>query len=86
MSEPSPSSAEIADEDRRLRWVRILSDLTVNILYQQPNLQLSEAMSLVANTRLAMLSMFPGREHTYDLLYRPRFDRVIAERFGHLHG
>ena len=51
MSEPSPSAAEIADEDRRLRWVRILSDLTVNILYQQPNLQLSEAMSLVANTR-----------------------------------
>ena len=85
MSEPNPSSTEIADEDRRLRWVRILSDLTVNILYQQPNLQLSEAMNLVASTRLAMLAMFPGREGTYDLLYRPRFDRVIAERFGHPH-
>lgn len=72
---------EIAEERRRLRWVRFLADLTVNLLYQQPDLELAEAMRLVAGTRRAMLALFPGREETYDLLYRPRFDRVIAERF-----
>lgn len=85
MTEPTdrPTPDEIAEERRRLRWVRILADLTVSVLYQQHDLQLSEAMQLVSNTRRAMLNMFPGKEHAYDLLYRPRFDRAIAERFGH---
>ena len=77
-----PTDEEINEEKRRLRWVRILADLTIGVIYQEPNLKLSDAMQLVSNTRRAMLSMFPGKEQTYDLIYRPRFDRAIAERFG----
>jgi hypothetical protein len=81
-SQPRPTPEEVAEERQRLRRVRILADLTLSILYQQPDLELSEAMILVSNTRRAMLALFPGQEGTYDLLYRPRFDRAIAERFG----
>lgn len=77
-----PTAEEIADERRRKRRVRLLGDLTLSILYQQPGLDLSGAMRLVQDTRRAMLALFPGQEQTYDLLYRPRFDRAIAERFG----
>jgi hypothetical protein len=78
----SPTPQEIAEERRRLRWLRVLADLTLGILYEQPGLELSEAMRLVSETRRAMLALFPGKELAYDLLYRPRFDRAIAERFG----
>jgi hypothetical protein len=83
--DPPPSPEEIAEEQRRLRWVAIVADLTQSILYQQPRLELSEAMELVNRTRVAILSLFPGKELVYDLLYRPRFDRAIAERFSHPH-
>ena len=78
----SPTPEEIAEEQRRLRWVGILADLTVSILYQQAHLQLSEAMDLVNKVRGAMLSLFPGKELAYDLIYRPRFHRAMCERFG----
>jgi hypothetical protein len=80
-----PTAEEVAEERRQLRWVRILADLTVSTLYQEEDLSLSEAMQLVSNTRKAMLAMFPGKELAYDLLYRPRFDRVIGERFHRRH-
>ena len=84
-STAQPSANEIAEERRRLRWLRILAELTISTLYQQRDLSLSEAMELVSQTRKAMLGMFPGKELAYDLLYRPRFDRVIADRFHQPH-
>lgn len=77
-----PTPEEIAEERRRLRWLRTVADLALGVLYQEPHLELSEAMRLVSQTRQAMLTLFPGKELAYDLLYRPRFDRAIAERFG----
>jgi hypothetical protein len=36
---------------------------------------------MAANARRAALTMFPGKELTYDLIYRPRLQRLINERF-----
>ena len=30
----------------------------------------------------AAVAMFPGKEETFDLIYLPRFSRLLAERFG----
>jgi hypothetical protein len=30
----------------------------------------------------AAVTMFPGKEETFDLVYLPRFSRLLAERFG----
>jgi hypothetical protein len=30
----------------------------------------------------AACGLFPGKEETFELIYRPRFNRVIQERFG----
>jgi len=81
----STLTPERIDEERSLRRVRILVDLTLGVIYQQRDLTLSEAMTLVNNTRQAILSIFPGKELAYGLLYRPRFDRAIAERFCRCH-
>jgi hypothetical protein len=40
-----------------------------------------EAAELVANTKRAALAMFPDKEFAYDILYKPRLQRLMAERF-----
>ena len=40
-----------------------------------------EASELVASARRAALAMFPGKELAYDLIYRPRFQRLMAEKY-----
>ncbi len=40
-----------------------------------------EAAELAANAKRAALAMFPDKEFAYDILYRPRLQRLIAERF-----
>jgi hypothetical protein len=40
-----------------------------------------EASELAANAKRAALAMFPDKEFAYDILYKPRLQRVIAERF-----
>lgn len=76
-----PTDEEIEEERRRIRYLRILVDLTQSILYQG-NLSYQEAMQLVANTKKTALKLFPGKEETYDLIYRPRFERVLWEVYG----
>ena len=56
-------------------------DLTTSVLYQDSNLSLSEACQLVRLTERAILQMFPDKQSTFDLLLRPRFDRIIRQRW-----
>jgi hypothetical protein len=35
----------------------------------------------VANARHAALGMFPGKELAFDLLYKPRLQRAMRDRF-----
>lgn len=76
-----PTDEEIEEERRRIRYLRMLVDLTRIILYQG-NLSYEEALELVANTKEAALKLFPGKEETYNLIYRPRFERVLWEVYG----
>jgi len=35
----------------------------------------------VVATRQYALRLFPDKEQTYDLIYRPRFQRLMAEKY-----
>ena len=41
----------------------------------------SEATLTLAGAKRAALAMFPDKELAFDLLYRPRLQRLIRERF-----
>ena len=73
--------AEIEDENRRLRRLQIMMSMVLSVLSQDPELTLEEASRLAADTRRAALALFPGKELAFDLLYRPRLQRVLNERF-----
>ncbi len=71
---------ELNDENRRMKRLRFLVDLTTAVL-MQADLSVSEAVELVEDTRKAVLQLFPGKDDVYELIYAPRFRRIIAERF-----
>ena len=56
-------------------------DMVHSLLCQDPDLSLREASEMVANCKSAALAMFPDKELAYDLIYRPRFQRLLNERF-----
>lgn len=70
----------ILEEDKNMRRLRWIVDLTQAILMQS-DLTLRESLALINNTRRAVLSLFPDKELAYDLIYAPRFRRILDERF-----
>ena len=57
----------------------MIVDLTTALLYQE-NLSINEALELMAATKRQVLALFPDKEEAYDLIYKPRFERIIKER------
>ncbi len=71
----------IREENRKIRFLRFLVDFSLRSI-QQDDLLLEEALKVVEDVRRAACNLFPGKEETFELIYRARFDRVIQERFG----
>jgi hypothetical protein len=67
-------------EEKKLRMLRRLVDLTTALLYQS-DLTLDEARRLVAACRQRALDLFPDKGETYELIYGSRFQRILTERF-----
>ena len=76
-------SEALREENRRLRRLRILVDFTLARLYQDPDLSLLDALQMTERCRDAALTLFPGKETAFDLIYRPRFERVLYARWPH---
>jgi hypothetical protein len=77
---PSPSAVE--EEELRLRRLRLLVDTTRAVLMQDPGLTLEGGLRLIGETRRAALALFPGKEREFELIYWPRFRRILEERLG----
>jgi len=72
---------EVREENRRIRYLRFLVDFSI-LSIQQDDLSLEAAQQLVEDVKRAACNLFPGKEETFELIYRQRFNRVIEERFG----
>jgi len=76
---------EMADEEMRMRRLRMLVDLNQAVL-MQANLTLPEAFEIMRCTKNAAVALFPDKGDVFDLIYAPRFKRIIRERFVILGG
>lgn len=54
-------------------------DVTCAVIAQRQT-SLLEACALIRQARGHALQLFPGKEETFELLYRSRFARILAER------
>jgi hypothetical protein len=69
------------DEARRIRRLQIMMSMVSSVICQDPSLTVEEASELAAGAKRAALAMFPDKELAYDLLYKPRLQRLMTERF-----
>ena len=70
-----------ADEQRRMRRLRLLVDIATVAVRSHP-LSRTEAEQVVDTLRAHALRLFPDKADTFDLIYGRRFRRLIDERFG----
>jgi hypothetical protein len=72
---------EAQDEARRIRRLQIMMSMVSSVISQDPSLTVEQASELAAGAKRAALAMFPDKELAYDLLYKPRLQRLMRERF-----
>jgi hypothetical protein len=75
------SDEERAEEQKLIRRLQMMMNMVMQVIAQDGSLTVDEAAQMIADSRKAALAMFPGKELAYDLIWRPRFQRLMRERF-----
>ena len=78
---PSATVTESEQEARNIRRLQLMISMVMSVISQDQNLTVEEASELAANAKRAALAMFPDKELAYDILYKPRLQRLMNERF-----
>ena len=73
---------ELLEERKKLRRLQMMMNLVMSAIGQDPNLTVEQASSMVADSRRAALAMFPDKELAFNLLWKPRLQRLMTERFN----
>jgi len=83
---PSPSGPSLLDdpaieEAKLIRRLQMMMNMVMQVIAQDGTLTIDDASQMIADARTAALAMFPDKELAYDLIWRPRFQRLMRERF-----
>jgi len=77
----SQSPEELQEESRKIRRLQIMVNMVTQVIAQDSSLSVEEASEMVADTRKAALLMFPDKELAFNLIYWPRLQRLMRERY-----
>jgi len=72
---------EKQEEAKKIRRLQVMISMVTSVIGQDPSLTVEEASELIANAKRAALAMFPDKELAFDILYKPRLQRLMKERF-----
>ncbi len=70
-------------ERRRLRRIRMIVELTLNLIGSDMTVSHREARCLVRCARKAILDLHPEFAQRYERIVRPYFERLLASRWPH---
>jgi hypothetical protein len=79
--QPSQTPEELAEERRKIRRLQMVVSMVMQVIAQDRTLTVDEAAAMVADTRRAALAMFPDKELAFHLIYWPRLQRLMRERY-----
>lgn len=79
--QPTQSPEELQEESRKIRRLQIMVNMVTQVIAQDSSLTVEEASEMVADTRKAALLMFPDKELAFNLIYWPRLQRLMRERY-----
>ena len=66
-------------EEERMKSLRRLVDECAQALAEH-DLSREQAEAWIEKTREQVMELFPGKEEQFELIYQPRFERIIQER------
>jgi hypothetical protein len=69
------------EEAKLIRRMQMMMNMVMQVIAQDGTLSIDDASQMIADARTAALAMFPDKELAYDLIWRPRFQRLMRERF-----
>jgi hypothetical protein len=72
---------EKAEEARRIRRLQLMMNMVMQVIQQDHSLPVEEASEMVADARRAALAMFPDKALAFDLIFWPRLQRLMRERY-----
>jgi len=70
----------ITEENKKIRRLRFIVDFALQYIRTQ-EITHDEAISIVEGVKKHALRLFPDKEETFDIIYAPRFKRVLNEKF-----
>lgn len=71
---------DIIEEEKKLRRLRFIVDFALNFISTQ-NITHDEAIKIVEGVKNHAIKLFPGKEEAFDIIYAPRFKRVLNQKF-----
>jgi hypothetical protein len=72
---------ELREEQRKIRRLQMMMNMVMSVISQDDTLTVDEAAVMVADSRKAALAMFPDKELAFNLIYKPRLQRLMRERY-----
>ena len=82
---PSPVTTqtpeELQEESRKIRRLQMVVNMVMQVIAQDSSISIDEASEMVADTRRVALTMFPDKELAFNLIYWPRLQRLMRERY-----
>jgi hypothetical protein len=75
------SPEELQEESRKIRRLQMVVNMVTQVIAQDPSLSVEDASEMVADTRRMALGMFPDKELAFNLLFWPRLQRLMRERY-----
>ena len=70
----------LSEEERKLRRIRFLVDFALEFIRSQ-DITHDKAIGIVEAVRRQALRLFPGKEETFEIIYAPRFKRLLNEKY-----
>ena len=80
-NDPPLSAVDPIEEGRLIRRMQFMMNLVMQTVAQDSSLTIDEASQMIADAKKAALAMFPDKELAYEIIWRPRFQRLMRERF-----
>lgn len=77
----SEAAQDAVEEGKLIRRLQMMMNMVMQVIAQDSSLSIDEASQMIADSKKAALAMFPDKELAYELIWRPRFQRLLRERF-----
>ncbi len=78
---PETSTHDAVQEQKLIRRMQMMMNMVMQVIAQDGSLTIDEASQMIADAKKAALTMFPDKELAYEIIWRPRFQRLLRERF-----